>query len=526
MRKELYTTDVLIIGNGIAGATTALLVAKSNHSIRVMVITRAQDPDETNTYYAQGGIIARGGTTLISDIIQSGGGIGLESSARIIAEDGPRLVQEILVDKISVPFDRTRDGSLSFALEGGHSEPRVAKVADHTGLVIQSHFTRALKKVPNITLMPGITAVDLLTVGHHATIWKRKYEPETCIGIYGFDQKDGRVSRILAKKTVLATGGTGQLYAYTTNPKGARGDGIAMAYRAGIKLLGLEFEQFHPTALKLSGAPPFLISEAVRGLGARLTDEQGHPFMQRYYPKSNKPDLVTRDKVSRAIFNQMLQTGSSHVFIDLHGYIPKKEIRSHFPTIYETCLTYGIDITRDRIPVSPAAHYCCGGVVTDSVGRTSMRGLYAVGEVANTGLHGGNRLASTSLLEGLIFGARVARDIVSDGLRDSPWGNPRDIVQWKDRGKYIADSALIAADMATVKTIMWNMVGLVRKTSLLTRAITDLTQLEDAVTRFYRDAIVTDELLGLRNTVLTALLVAKSALANTTSVGCHYREDE
>lgn len=525
MKKELYTTDVLIIGNGIAGATAALRIANRNPNIRVTVVTRSEDPDQSNTYYAQGGIIARGGSILVSDIIKSGGGISLESSVRIIAQDGPRLVQEILIDMIGVPFDLTNAGKLSFALEGGHSEPRVAKVADHTGLIIQNCFTRALKKSPNITLITGMTAIDLLTLGHHATAWAQKYEPETCVGMYGFDQRDGRVSRILAKKTVLATGGAGQIYANTTNPKGARGDGIAMAYRAGARLLGLEFVQFHPTALKLSGVEPFLISEAVRGMGARLTDKDGKPFMQKYYPDLEKPDLTTRDKVSRAIFAEMLKTGASCVYLDLAGYIPKNTIKKRFPTIYKTCLRYGVDITSDRIPVSPAAHYFCGGVLTDRDGRSSIRNLYAVGEVANNGMHGANRLASTSLLEGLVFGARAALSII-DSLGDIPLCDARDILPWRDRGTYPADSRLLAADMATMKHIMWNMVGLVRKTQLLERAITDLTQLDDAVTRFYREAILTDELLGLRNAVLTALLVAKSATANTTSIGCHYRKDE
>ncbi|OGG11830.1 hypothetical protein A2Z00_03845 [Candidatus Gottesmanbacteria bacterium RBG_13_45_10] len=518
-------TDVLIIGNGIAGATTALITARRNPFARVTVLTRADDPNETNTRYAQGGIIAKGGPALTRDILKSGDGISLHESVDILVAEGPRLVKDILRDMVHVPFDLDAAGNFAFALEGGHGEARVAKVSDFSGRAIQEQLTKSLKREPNIELRTGITAIDLLTLGHHSTNWMRKYEPETCVGVYGFDQMDGHVSRILAKKTVLATGGAGRLFAYTTNPKGARGDGIAMAYRAGAKLLGLEFEQFHPTALRQTGADPFLISEAVRGAGARLTDEQGRPFMHEYYPHLDKPDLTTRDKVSRAIFTEMLKTGAPNVYLDLRSYIKEKTIKSHFPTIYQTCLHSGIDITRDLVPVSPAAHYSCGGVVTDMKGRTSIRNLYAVGEVACTGLHGGNRLASTSLLEGLVFGVRAAGDITKNGLGGESWGDLDEIVSWKDQGRYQVDSALIAADLATVQNIMWNMVGLVRKAPLLTRAMTDLAQMEDTVTRFYREAILSDELLGLRNTVLTALLIAKSALANPKSIGCHYRED-
>jgi len=525
MKNELIKTDILVIGSGIAGATTALVAARNNPSARVTILTRAEDPSETNTRYAQGGIIAKGGPSLKRDIARSGDGISIQEPVDILVSEGPKLVKEILIDLIHVPFDLDEHGKLAFALEGGHSEARVAKVSDFSGRAIQEHLLTSLKREPNVEIYSGITTIDLLTLGHHSANWVRKYEPETCVGVYGLDQEDSHVSRILAKKTVLATGGAGQLFAYTTNPKGARGDGIAMAFRAGAKLLGLEFEQFHPTALKLQGSDSFLISEAVRGAGARLTDEKGHPFMQKYYPHLDKPDLTTRDKVSRALFMEMLKTGAPNMYLDLRSNIKEDFIKSHFPTIYQTCLRRGIDITRDLIPVAPAAHYSCGGVVTDMNGLTSIRNLYAVGEVASTGLHGGNRLASTSLLEGLVFGVRAARNITINGLKDVPWNSPNEIIPWKNQGKYHVESALIAADVTTLQNIMWNMVGLVRKTPLLARAITDLTQMEDTVTRFYREAIISDELLGLRNAVLTALLVAKSAFANPRSIGCHYRED-
>jgi L-aspartate oxidase len=419
---------------------------------------------------------------------------------------------------------------LSYALEGGHSEPRVAKVADYTGKSIEEHLTKKLSSFKNITILTDLTAIDLLTTSHHSTDYKAKYETDKCVGIYAYDNKDGKVSRIIADQTILASGGYSQIFAFSTNPEGTRGDGVAMAYRAGAKLLGLEFQQFHPTALKIPNAPPFLISEAVRGEGARLTDKEGTPFMQKYFPDLEKPDLTTRDKVSRSIFTEMLNTGTNNVYLDLRSYMSRDHILEHFPMIYETCKKYGIDITKDLIPVSPAAHYSCGGILTDLNGKTSIENLYAIGEVANNGLHGANRLASTSLLEGLVFATRAASVIANHGTPscgnpESNQINPSSIPSWQDTSEYSADPALIAADKITIKNIMWNMVGLVRKRKIMERAITDLTHLEETINSFYRKATLSDELLGLRNMSQVALLVAKSALANTKSSGCHFREN-
>ena len=527
MKKELIQTDILIIGSGIAGASTALEIAKNNPKTKIVILTRAQTPNESNTNYAQGGIIAKGGQDLVADILKSGDGIGLPEAAQVIADEGPELVERILQEMARVPFDQDYH-HLAYALEGGHQIPRVAKVADYTGRSIQEHLTHTLKKNKNITILENLTAVDLITTSHQTNDWLNKYGEDTCVGVYAYDQTDGKISRILAKSTVLATGGNGQIYAYTTNPKGARGDGVAMAYRAGARLLNMEFEQFHPTALKLRGAPPFLISEAVRGAGARLTNAKGTPFMQKYYPELKQPDLTTRDKVSRAIFTEMLETGDTNVYLDLKTYIPKEKILEHFPMINETCLKYGVDITTDLVPVSPAAHYMCGGILTDLNGKTSINNLYAVGEVSCTGLHGGNRLASTSLLEGLVFGTRAGHVIASDlsavaEVEKSPTISPSEIPSWVYFPKYPADPALMAADASTIKNIMWNMVGLVRKKPLLERAITDLTQMENTINKFYREATLSDDLLGLRNLVLVALITAKAAYANPQSIGCHYR---
>lgn len=526
MKQELLTTDVLIIGAGIAGASTALQISKISPQTKITVLTRAENPHESNTNYAQGGIIAKGGDDLVEDILQAADGIGLPAAAQALSDEGPDLVHQVLEQMAKVPFDTEKNHQLSYALEGGHRLPRVAKVADFTGRSIQEHLTLSLKKSKNITLYTHLTAVDLITTSHQTKNWLNKYATDTCVGVYAFDQKDGQVCRILSKFTVLATGGNGQIYAYTTNPKGARGDGVAMAYRAGAKLLNMEYEQFHPTALKITGAPPFLISEAVRGQGARLTNVDGVPFMQKYYPDLEKPDLTTRDKVSRAIFTEMLETETTNVYLDLKSYLSKEVILEHFPVIYETCLKYGIDITKDLVPVSPAAHYMCGGVLTDLNARTSLPGLLAVGEVSCTGLHGANRLASTSLLEGLVFGTRAGQTISSAlSTSNSAPLTESDIPPWKYFGKYPADSALIAADVTTIKNICWNMVGLVRKTPLLERAISDLSQMENTINKFYREANLSDELLGLRNLVLVALITAKAAYANPRSIGNHFREN-
>lgn len=511
MQENYIYVDVLILGSGIAGSTTAIELARLHPRARVMVITRAHDPYESNTRYAQGGIIATSDTYLVEDIVQSGDGVGLKEAAEIVSAEGPGLVQRILVDVAHVPFDRDSVGGLAFALEGGHRKSRVAKVADYTGKAIQEHLIALLEKSAAIDLVTGMTAIDFLV------------KDGVCLGASVFDQLDHRISSVFAKKTVLATGGASFLFSHTTNPQGARGDGIAMAYRAGAILGGMEFEQFHPTALAVRGAPAFLISEAVRGFGARLTDSSGRPFMQKYYPDVEKPDLTTRDKVSRAIYREIQKSDASCVYLDLHSYISPKEIVSHFPVIYKTCLQYGIDITHDLVPVAPAAHYFCGGITTDLCGRTSIKNLYAVGEGAYTGLHGANRLASTSLLEGLVFGARAARDMDISG--EDSHDKREDDSERKERNVQEVD-VHIDHYMKRIQDIMWDAVGVVRTAAGLQHAVSELTTLRDTIDTMWSKESVSDELIGLRNGVCTALLIAKSALANTSSVGCHWREEQ
>ena len=520
---ECLPSEVLVIGCGIAGGAAALELAEAG--LEVTVVTRAREPGESNTYYAQGGIIYQGkedpAALLVSDLTRAGAGHCNPRAVNILAEEGPDLVRRILMERIGVRFDRGQDGELSLALEGGHSVPRIAHAADATGKAIEDALLRVLRSHPKVTLLTGCTAIDLLTPSHHSVDRKVVYDPQSCVGAYVLDQTGGTVVRCLARHTVLATGGLGQIFLFTTNPSGARGDGVAMAYRAGARVINMEFIQFHPTTFYHRQAPSFLISEAVRGEGARLVDSGGEPFMQKYDPEWK--DLAPRDVVARGIHQEMLHRGVPNVYLDLRSYIPERRIREHFPNIYETCLAYGVDITRDLVPVVPGAHYSCGGVWVDEWGRTTIDRLYAVGEVACTGVHGANRLASASLLEGLVWGRRAAKHIERH-RGDTPTPDPNDIPRWRDLNLVPADPALIHQDMSTIRQMMWNYVGLVRNAPRLERALRELRHLETEIEQFYRSTLLTDGVIGLRNAVRTAVIVAAAAWENRVSMGCHYRE--
>ncbi len=520
---NIIQTEVLIIGSGIGGGTAALQLADAG--VPVTIVTRASEPADTNTYYAQGGVIYQGQNDapalLAEDIHRAGAGLCNPKAVKILAAEGPSRVEEILLKKLNVPFDYTTEGNLSVAREGGHGMPRIIHAADATGKAIEIALLKALQAHPNITLLTGHTAVDLLTPAHHSLNRLAVYEPYACVGAYLLNQRTGQVITALAKKTVLATGGLGQIYLRTTNPQGARGDGLAMAYRAGARVINAEFIQFHPTTFRHPQAPHFLISEAVRGDGARLVHADGEPFMQKYAPEWK--DLAPRDIVARSIHHEMLARDVTNVYLDLHSYISRDRILHHFPNIRASCLQYGVDITRDLVPVVPAAHYFCGGVWVDRWGQTTINNLYAVGEVSCTGLHGANRLASTSLLEGLVWGDRAARHI-APRLNKQSAPNPADIPDWLDASTEEPDPALINEDMNHIRHIMWNYVGLVRTTHRLARAISELRNLEVEIERFYRATRLSDSLIGLRNAARTAIIVASAAWENKNSIGCHYRE--
>jgi L-aspartate oxidase len=521
--NDLIESDVLVLGTGIAGASAALHLAGAG--AQVTLVTRAAHPSDTNTDWAQGGIVYRGEgdspTILAEDIQRAGAGHCNPRAVEILAEEGPELVRSLLIDQLGVHFDRKADGDLALALEGGHSLARIAHAADATGHAIQHALLEATDRHPNIQLLANHTAIDLLTPAHHSLDRLAVYQPQSCAGAYLLERETGDVQRALAKNTILATGGLGQIFLYTSNPYGARGDGLAMAYRAGARVINAEFVQFHPTTFYQPNAPRFLISEAVRGDGARLVHADGKPFMQHYDPEWK--DLAPRDVVARGIHQEMLRRGVPNVYLDLRTYIPSEKMLTHFPNIVQACRDHGVDPLVELVPVAPAAHYFCGGVWVDEWGLTTIDKLYAVGEVSCTGLHGANRLASTSLLEGLVWGRRAAQRILSR-MSEDHGPDASCIPSWDEASGQLPDPALIAQDFSVIQHMMWNYVGLVRTTPRLERALRELRSLETEIERFYRVSKVTDGLVGLRNAVRSAVIVAAAAWENKTSLGCHYRE--
>jgi L-aspartate oxidase len=483
-------------------------------------------PEESNTYYAQGGIVGRppndSADMLARDIQVAGAGLSLPPQVQLLAREGPALVRRLLVDALDVPFDRDDCGELLYTLEGGHSVPRVLHVGDATGKAIALALVAAMRQLPNVTLLTDATAVDLVTSSHHVRDPLAVYQPITCHGAYILDRGTGLVYRVLAEATLLATGGLGRVYRFTSNPEGARGDGLSMASRAGARVVNAEYIQFHPTTLAVPGADSFLISEAVRGEGGKLYTPDGRRFMEQYAPKWG--DLAPRDVVARAIHHEMITHGYPHVLLDLAGNMPAARIPDRFPTIYENCLDAGVDITRDPIPVVPAAHYFCGGVLVDGSGRTTIEGLYAIGEVSCTGVHGANRLASTSLLEGLLWGTRAAQDIRQ--RQDLRRAAEADVPPWADVGVgNHADPVLLYRDRRTIQHIMWLYVGLARNARRLGRALRELNHLWESIDGFYRATRLDDGLIGLRNLAQAAWVVTKAAWHNRHSLGAHYRED-
>ncbi|MBZ0302481.1 MAG: L-aspartate oxidase [Anaerolineae bacterium] len=516
-------THTLIIGCGIAGAAAALRLSDDpDHEITV--ITRARQANDSNSGWAQGGIVTRGlddsPDLLVGDILHAGAGLSSPKAARILAEEGPDLVRSVLIERCGVRFDRNAEGELVYGLEAAHSTRRIVHVGDMTGTAITDKMLDTLATRPNVRLLTNHTAVDLITFPHHALDPLAIYEPRTCHGAYALDRETGEIIRILAGYTMLATGGLGQIFRNTSNPRGARGDGLAMAARAEVRIVNMEYVQFHPTTLSVRGAPNLLISEAVRGEGGVLLTPEGDSFMHRYDPEWR--DLAPRDVVARAIHMEMLEHGYDHVYLDIASKHPASFLRERFPQIVENCARYGIDVTTQPIPVVPAAHYSCGGVLVDDWGRTNFDGLYAIGEVSCTGLHGANRLASTSLLEGLVWGDRAARDILDDP-RD-PIDNAR-VPNWVYRGDSDPDPALLEGDMTTIRNIMWHYVGLVRTEERLARAQRELRHLWHEIEEFYRTTRLNDQLIGLRNAVQVARLVTYAALRNRVSRGAHYRAD-
>jgi L-aspartate oxidase len=509
------TCDYLVIGSGVAGLSFAL--EASAHGDVVVVTKRASD--ESNTKYAQGGIAAVLSSAdsfgaHIADTIAAGAGLCHERVVELCVKEGPERIA--MLRRIGAQFDRANGGSsddadLDLHLEGGHSARRVAHAADMTGREVERALLEAVAASPRVRILEEHTVVDLITLAKYGG-------PEVCAGAYVLDVAGGRVETILARGTVLAAGGAGKVYLYTTNPDVATGDGVAMAYRAGAEVANMEFYQFHPTCLYHPQAKNFLVTEALRGEGAILRSIDGTPFTKKHDPRG---DLAPRDIVARAIDYEMKKTGADCVLLDITDKKPAF-IKERFPGIYNECLRWGIDITVQPIPVVPAAHYMCGGVSTDLEGRTTLPGLWAIGECACTGLHGANRLASNSLLEGLVFAHRAARAL-QKVERTKPWP---EVPEWQTGGAVPSDEAVvITQNWDELRRLMWNYVGIVRSATRLRRAARRIALLQEEIAEYYWRYFITRDLLELRNIATVAELIVQCASSRQESRGLHYTID-
>ncbi len=512
-------TEILVIGSGLAGSLTAIFAADLGR--KVTILTKTDSLLSGNTRYAQGGIIYKGITDtpdkLHDDIMEAGAGHCDENAVRQLCEMGPRLVKEYLIDKYSVDFDRNDKNELDLTAEAAHSEARIIHSRDETGKSIQEAVVHAVANHPNITVLTEHTVVDLLTLSHHSCNSLDIYKKPACFGAIVLNNETGRVFPVFASKTVLATGGLGQIYVHTSNPEESTGDGIALAWRAGARCFNLQYIQFHPTTL-YNERDRFLISESMRGEGGILKDKNGNEFMHQYHELGS---LAPRDIVARSIQHTMLKTGHPCVYLDI-SFKDADWIRHRFPTIYEHCYSSGIDIAKEPIPVVPAAHYSCGGVGVNLHGRTSLRRLYAVGELACTGVHGANRLASTSLLESVVWAWTAAQDMKELGGDDFYFP---EIFPWEDETESV-DPALLAQDWLTIKNTMWNYVGLMRTRSRLIRARITLRHLQSEVEQFYLKARMSKPMIELRNGVQTAIAVTYATLEDRVSRGAHYLMDQ
>ena len=508
--------DVLVIGSGAAGLRLALELADSR--ARVAVLAKGEIT-EGSSLYAQGGISAvlapdDSFESHIRDTIEAGAGLCHPEVVRYTVEHGPEAIRWLV--EHGVDFTRETDETgehYHLTREGGHSHRRVIHAADATGRVVETSLVRCARAHDNIRLFERHIAIDLITTA------KLGLPGHRCLGAYVLDRDRDRVEVFAAPFVVLATGGASKVYLYTTNPDTASGDGIAMAWRAGCRVANMEFNQFHPTCLYHPHAKSFLITEAVRGEGGRLLLPDGEPFMHRFDPRG---ELAPRDIVARAIDHEMKRLGVEHVLLDI-SHKPADFIKAHFPTIYSRCLEFGIDITREPIPVVPAAHYTCGGIMTDLHGRTDLPGLYAVGETAHTGLHGANRMASNSLLECLVFAQAAGHDILEHLDEAEP---PPALPPWDESRVTDSDEEVVVShNWDELRRFMWDYVGIVRTNKRLERARRRVELLQHEIHEYYSNFRVTNDLIELRNLVQVAELIIRSAQSRKESRGLHYTLD-
>jgi L-aspartate oxidase len=512
--------DFLVIGAGIAGMSFALKVARKG---RVALVCKS-GLEEANTYFAQGGVASVTNLIVdnfekhIDDTMIAGDHLSDRAAVEKVVRDAPQQIRELI--SWGVDFDRDEDGNFDLHREGGHSEYRILHHKDNTGAEIQDSLIRAVKQHANITICEHHFAIEILTQHHLGVEVTRQTKDIRCFGAYVMDMQSGRIETFLSRVTLMATGGVGAVYQTTTNPLVATGDGIAMVYRAKGTVKDMEFVQFHPTALYHPGdRPSFLVTEAMRGYGGVLRTADGCEFMHKY---DDRLSLAPRDIVARAIDNEMKNRGDDHVYLDV-THKDADETRRHFPNIYRKCLSLGIDITCDRIPVAPAAHYLCGGILVDQDAQSSIRRLYAVGECACTGLHGGNRLASNSLIEAVVYADAAARHSLSviDG-----YGYQTDIPAWDDKGaRSPEEMVLITQSIREVGQIMSTYVGIVRSNLRLKRAWTRLDILYEETESLFKRSIASKDICELRNMINTGYLIMRQAIERKESRGLHYTLD-
>ncbi len=519
----MLKADVLIIGSGVAGLFTAIKIARGNKELDVLILSK-DVANECNTKYAQGGIavvhnlLADSFEKHIQDTLKAGDGLSDPEVVKIVVEEGPERLNELI--EMGTKFDYNHSGEYDLGREGGHSEYRVLHHKDITGFEIERALLQTVDNLDNVTLLENHYAIDLITQHHLGGLPSNPKDIE-CFGAYVLVKETNEILKVSAKITVLASGGAGQVYQATTNPKVATGDGIAMAYRAKAIIKDMEFVQFHPTALYEPGkSPAFLISEAVRGFGAKLRVKSGEFFMQNYDPRE---ELASRDIVAKAIDNELKKRGDDFVCLDC-THLDYDDFVKHFPNINDKCISVGIDIRKDYIPVVPASHYTCGGIMVDHYGRTSVQKLYACGEASRTGLHGANRLASNSLLEAIVYGHRLSLDIL-DRIVETPFP-PASIPEWNADGTTTPrELILISQSIKDLQSVMSNYMGIVRSEERMRRATKRIALLWEETREMFQRSVLSPQLAELRNLVTVAYLITEQSKQRKENKGAFFNND-